>query len=138
MDKDRSDATPLSGDIETATEQREQAADSRERALEAREFRVMAREDADFERAIEVEKIKTAADMRDEQAEARDRVSNKRDMARNLDAWTRMTYDGEGYEARELACGDRAQSRRDRIASADDRDHLADNGTRPRPDLESG
>jgi hypothetical protein len=35
--------------------------------LDAREFRVMVREDADCERANQVEKIKTAADKRDEQ-----------------------------------------------------------------------
>jgi hypothetical protein len=62
-------------------------------------------------------------------------VSSKRDMAANLDAWMHMTDDDEGHEARKSAYGDRAHSRRDRIACADDRDQFADNGTHLRPEL---
>jgi hypothetical protein len=136
VDKHRSDATPDSGDIETAADRREQAADVRESALDTREFQVMAREDAESERADQMQKILTAANRRDEQAEARDSVSSKRDMAANLDDWMRSTGDDEAHKARDLAWDDRAHSRHDRIASADDRDHLAYNGTRPSADSE--
>ena len=137
VDKHRTDAGSGSGDIEAAAAQREQAADARESALDAREYQVMAREDAESERANRVEKILAAADRRDEQAEARDSVSNKRDMAANLDAWLNDTDDEEAGEARRLAWDDRKNSRRDRTASADDRDHLAEGGTRSSAETEN-
>lgn len=138
MDKHRSDATPDSDDIETAADRREQAADVRESDLDAREFRVMAREDADSERANQVQQIRTAADQRDERADARDVVSNKRLKAANLNAFLNDTDNEDADEARRLAWDDRTHSRRDRTASANDRDHLADSGTRPEPDSENG
>ena len=138
VDKHRTEAGPDSGDIETAEDQREQAADARESALDAREYQVMAREDAESERANRVQEILTAADTRDEQAEARDGVSVKRDMAANLDAWLNDTDNEEAVEARRLAWDDRTHSRRDRTASADDRDHLAEDGIRPSADTENG
>jgi hypothetical protein len=97
----------------------------REGDLDAREYRVLAREDAECERANQVRKIKAGAGERDEQADARDMVSSRRDMAANLDEWMRKSDDDEPYEARALAAEDRRRSRRDRMASADDRDHLA-------------
>jgi hypothetical protein len=138
VDEDRSEATPDSGDIETTVFRREQAADVRESVLDAREYQVMAREDAESERAHEVQKIRSAADKRDERADARDMVSSKRDMAANLDEWMRESDDHEAPQARELAWDDRKHSRRDRIASAEDREHLAGKGTRFSADTENG
>jgi len=80
----------------------------------------------------------TAADKRDEQAEARDDVSSQRDMAANLHAWLKGTDDEEAHEARRLAWDDRSHSRLDRTASAKDRDHLAEDGTGPSADTENG
>jgi hypothetical protein len=88
--------------------------------------------------AHQVQGITTAADRRDEQADARDMVSSKRDMAANLDDWIRRTDDDGAHEARELAWGDRIHARRDRIASAHDRDRLAFNDARPSADIENG
>jgi len=138
VDEHPSEAPPDTGDIETAADRREQAADVRESALDAREYQVMAREDAASARTIEVQKIRTAADKRDELADARDLVSSKRDMAANLDGWLHNTDDDEAPKARELAWNDRKHSRRDRIASADDREHLAYNGPYTSADTEKG
>lgn len=136
VDKPPTDSGSDSSDIETAADRREQAADARERDLDAREYQVLAREDADSERANRVQEILTAADKRDGQADARDGVSNKRDMAANLDAWLNDTDDEEAQEARRLAADDRTHSRRDRTASSDARDHLAEGGTRPSTDAD--
>lgn len=124
--KHRTDTGPDSGDVGRAADQRELAADVRESALDAREDQVAVREDAESERAIRVDKILAAAEVRDERAEARDLVSNQRLKAGNLDAWLHRTSDGEAQEARQLAWDDRMHSRRDRTASADDRDDLAE------------
>jgi hypothetical protein len=152
VDKHPTDAGPDRGDNETAAyqreqaadqreqaaDQREQAADEREGALDVREYQVMAHVDAESERASRVQRILSAADERDEQAETRDDVSIKRYMAANLDAWLKDTDEEEADEARRLAWEDRTHSRRDRTASAQDRDHLAEETTRPPADTENG
>jgi hypothetical protein len=116
MDKHTSDAPADRGDdSEVATGRRSQVADM-------------------SERADQVQKIKAAADERDERADARDIASTKRDMAANLDTWIRHAEDDEAHEARELASEDRMHSRRDRVASAADRDHLTANDSGSLPD----
>jgi hypothetical protein len=138
VDKHRGDTTPGSGDSETTADQREQAADVREGDLDARESQVRAREDAGSERANQVQEILAAADKRDERADARDRVSTKRDMAANLKHWLHRTRNDEADETRRFAWDDRNDSKRDRTASADDRETLAEGtGTRPSTDTEN-
>jgi hypothetical protein len=125
MEDDRTtDVAPGSDDIEVAVHRREQAADRRELDLDAREYRVLAREDAESERANEVREINAAADERDELADARDTESSRRDMAANLEDWIHKSDDDKPAEARGVAWNDRMHSRRDRIASGNDRDHL--------------
>ena len=89
----------------------------------------MAREDAGSERAHQVRSILTAADERDERAEARDSASGKRDMAANLEDWLNNSDDDEASEARRLASDDRTHARRDRTTSKSDRHNLADDDT---------
>lgn len=119
------DAGPDSGDIEAAVDQRERAADVREDALDTRESELTVREDAESDRADRVQKILTAAEERDDRADVRDGVAIKRHVDAELDARMNGTENDEAEEARRLAWDARAHSRRDRVASSDDRDDLA-------------
>jgi hypothetical protein len=70
-------------------------------------------------------RINADADERDVRADARDEVSNDRDMSDTLDSFVRGADDGVAREARRLASRDRSQSKEDRRAAASDRSELS-------------
>lgn len=94
------------------------------------EVRSLTKEEArDLDRARQSEKttkILVDADRRDEEATARDAVSDERARVADREAFTRPdgTYPGQGE--RRAAARDRADSKRDRESSADDRLQLID------------
>ena len=70
--------------------------------------------------------VRARADERDIEADARDRLSDSRDMAANLAMFLEGGQDrGNARMARRLASQDRTESKRDRMAAASDRSALS-------------
>lgn len=115
------------GDVDDTVADRERRSDDRERALDEREAQIEAREASRGERLDDSRVIRADADERDEQAEGRDWVASKRDMAANTKSWLHQDdEDGEALAAREAAREDRHDSKGDRLSSAVDRELLTE------------
>jgi len=82
-------------------------------------------------------RINAEADERDLRADARDEVSNERDMSETLQSFVRGEDDGPARQARRRASRDRSGSKQDRSAAASDRSALSADGDDD-PDPEAG
>jgi hypothetical protein len=90
---------------------------------------LIARESLQDDREEKVQQIIAAAEERDDEADVRDNLADKRDQAASLAAFlsTGHTYD-ETLKARRSAAADRLDSKNDRTSSARDRSELTDGG----------
>jgi hypothetical protein len=112
------------------SEQPDASAGARERALDQREVNADARDAAQAARIEKAETILADADRRDDEAEARDVVAEGRDAAASLDSFMRDEIDeyDAAHKARRAGALDRRDSKDDRVAAADDREHLSEGG----------
>jgi hypothetical protein len=92
---------------------------------------VDARETSWNDRAALVDAILAAAALRDDRAAIREFEAEQRDQAANLDAFVEGVDDGPAFRARQLARGDRASAKADRIAAELDRYVLSDLSASP-------
>jgi len=126
------------GDHEIAD--RQARADMREAALNVWEVRIEAREAATADRQDAANRILAEAGVRDDQAEVRDAIAEKRKRVASLDAFLQDNdrYDA-AHVARRAAALDRFDAQTDRTSSADDRSKLAEeNPAIPRGDRRDG
>ena len=99
--------------------------EQRERAVAQREARVDAREARHAERKRERMDVLSAANRRDDEADARDWAAGKRDMKANMHAWMSGDLNHAEAAARKEALDDRVSSAADRDSSSTDRAVLA-------------
>jgi hypothetical protein len=128
VEEDPNGPATAAGSRRAAT-RRDQKADKREAALDEREDRVEAEESTGAGRSDVVQGILNEADVRDANADARDSAAQRRDMAATLEEYLNQETNTEGIKARGASALDRSHSRGDRVASKDDRSHLADEAT---------
>jgi hypothetical protein len=116
-------------DEEAQVADRERVADQREAALDEREAEIEAgirtQKDARAERTEATRGILADADQRDEQADGRDAVAEKREKDASLLAFMEDAgqYDS-AHKARRSSAMDRSASKEDRASSAEDRSEL--------------
>jgi hypothetical protein len=101
--------------------------DAREEGLETREAALAARGEREHE-------LLADADKRDDEANARDAVANRRDMESGLAELIDSPTGTATIRARGVAALDRRQSRQDRAASKTDRSKLTNDGSTPPPE----